>query len=537
MDHDRRDDPVEPQGPPGHEHAPAGGAEYAHEHGSGTGAERPSHGGPGVSFFDSLRRSGLIRTAERWIGGVAGGVARRLDVDPLLVRGAFVVLTFFGGLGLLLYGLSWALLAEETDGRIHLQEALRGRFDAGLAGALVLVLIGLNRPGLWWHGFWWGDPWGTFGFLVVTALVLVVLLWVLPRARGGRDDTPAPGAGTPPVPPDPGGFPPAGPSFGTPGGPAPGRPAPTTPAHSGSAGTYGAGDSPSGSSGHSGTPGTYGAGYHAPGLPGHSGTTGTYEARHGAAAASTPRVASAPARVPSSSAPPDGRHRSIVYAITGLALIGMAAVQILGRVLQWEVSLWLLSGGVVLAVLGLGMVINGARGRRARGFGAWSVLVALMVVPLTLALAVAPQVRDALTLAPGHVGDAYWAPSSTDALEAGHVHTAGRLRADLSALPPDTSLAEPVEITLAAGQLLLDVPQGLDVDVNVQGTGSLRVEQPGTWYTESARVRTDADVVLLRDLSLRSVDASGPPDIELDVAVGAGAIVIRQVPPAATETD
>ncbi|WP_434081074.1 PspC domain-containing protein [Sanguibacter sp. Z1732] len=134
MDHDRRQDPVVPQGPPGHEHAPSGGAEYAHEHSPGTGAERPGHGGPGASFFDSLRRSGWIRTADRWIGGVAGGVARRLDVDPLLVRGAFVVLTFFGGLGLLLYGLGWALLAEESDGRIHLQEALRGRFDAGLAG-------------------------------------------------------------------------------------------------------------------------------------------------------------------------------------------------------------------------------------------------------------------------------------------------------------------------------------------------------------------------------------------------------------------
>ncbi|MGC0142820.1 PspC domain-containing protein [Pseudactinotalea sp. Z1732] len=517
MDHDRRQDPVVPQGPPGHEHAPSGGAEYAHEHSPGTGAERPGHGGPGASFFDSLRRSGWIRTADRWIGGVAGGVARRLDVDPLLVRGAFVVLTFFGGLGLLLYGLGWALLAEESDGRIHLQEALRGRFDAGLAGALVLVIIGLNRPGLWWHGFWWGDPWATFGFLVVTALVLVVLLWILPRARGERGDAPAPGTGTPPASPDPGGSAPSAPSSGAPGGPASEpRPAPPPPALARSAGGYGVGHDPSRSTGHSGTAGTYGA-------------------RPGAAAASTPTATSAPAYVPSS-APPDGRHRSIVYAIAGLALVGMAVVQILGRMLEWEVSLWLLSGGVVLSVLGVGLVINGARGRRAGALGGWSVLVALVVVPLTLALAVAPQVRDALTLAPGNVGDAYWAPSSADALEAGHVHTAGRLRADLSALPPDTSLAEPVEITLAAGQLVLDVPQGLDVDVNVQGTGSLRVEQPGTWFAESARVRTDADVVLLRDLSLRSAGGSGSPDIELDVAVGAGAIVIRQVPPAGTET-
>ena len=33
-------------------------------------------------FFDSLRHCGIVRTQERWVGGVAGGVARRLDVDP-----------------------------------------------------------------------------------------------------------------------------------------------------------------------------------------------------------------------------------------------------------------------------------------------------------------------------------------------------------------------------------------------------------------------------------------------------------------------
>src|SRR5690625_4213437 len=54
---------------------------------------------PGASFFDSIRRSGLFRTQERWIGGVAGGIGYRLGIDPLIVRGVLVVLTFFGGLG------------------------------------------------------------------------------------------------------------------------------------------------------------------------------------------------------------------------------------------------------------------------------------------------------------------------------------------------------------------------------------------------------------------------------------------------------
>src|SRR5699024_8001453 len=122
-----------------------------HRHDAGPHVDGPDpQPGPGASFFDSLRRAGLVRTHERWVGGGAGGIAQRLGVDPLLVRGLVVVLTFFGGLGLLLYGLGWALLPEQSDGRIHLQEALRGRFDAGLVGAVAMVIVGLTRPGFWW---------------------------------------------------------------------------------------------------------------------------------------------------------------------------------------------------------------------------------------------------------------------------------------------------------------------------------------------------------------------------------------------------
>lgn len=47
------------------------------------------------------------------IAGVAAGVARYLDIDPTLVRIALVVLTFFGGVGVLLYGAGWILIPEE----------------------------------------------------------------------------------------------------------------------------------------------------------------------------------------------------------------------------------------------------------------------------------------------------------------------------------------------------------------------------------------------------------------------------------------
>ncbi len=37
-------------------------------------------------FFTAVRRIGIVRTESRWVGGVSGGVARRLGMDPLLVR-------------------------------------------------------------------------------------------------------------------------------------------------------------------------------------------------------------------------------------------------------------------------------------------------------------------------------------------------------------------------------------------------------------------------------------------------------------------
>ena len=98
-------------------------------------------------FFDSLRGSGLMRTNERWVAGVAGGVAYRFDLDPTLVRCVWVVLSLFAGVGLVLYGLAWALLPEESDGRIHLEEAFSGRFNAGLAGAIGMTIIGMSTFG------------------------------------------------------------------------------------------------------------------------------------------------------------------------------------------------------------------------------------------------------------------------------------------------------------------------------------------------------------------------------------------------------
>ena len=133
-----------------------------------------------------------MRTNERWIAGVAGGVAYRFGLDPTLVRCVWVVLSLFAGVGLVLYGLAWALLPEESDGRIHLEEALSGRFNAGLAGAIGTTIIGMSTFGSGFIPNWYIHQAGTAGIaaalwpLFWLGLIVLGVVFVIRRAQNRR---------------------------------------------------------------------------------------------------------------------------------------------------------------------------------------------------------------------------------------------------------------------------------------------------------------------------------------------------------------
>src|SRR5690554_3031070 len=88
------------------------------EHTSTSGANQAPFG---AGFFAWLRQLGISRDTDRWFAGVAGGIARRSGIDPIIVRGIFVVLALLGGPGILLYLAGWLLLPDQ-GGRIHLEE-------------------------------------------------------------------------------------------------------------------------------------------------------------------------------------------------------------------------------------------------------------------------------------------------------------------------------------------------------------------------------------------------------------------------------
>jgi phage shock protein PspC (stress-responsive transcriptional regulator) len=114
-----------------------------------------------------LRRS----TTDRRVAGVAGGLARHLDIDPVIVRVTLVVLVFFGGAGLLAYVALWLLVPEDTDSSAPLGLDDRNR---GIALVVVGVVAVLAMLGDWSGAFWF--PWP----LIVVGLLG---LWIYSRAR------------------------------------------------------------------------------------------------------------------------------------------------------------------------------------------------------------------------------------------------------------------------------------------------------------------------------------------------------------------
>ena len=60
----------------------------------------------------------LVRPTEgRWLGGVAAGLGRYFDVNPLVYRIAFAALALVGGTGILLYLAAWLVIPGEHAAR------------------------------------------------------------------------------------------------------------------------------------------------------------------------------------------------------------------------------------------------------------------------------------------------------------------------------------------------------------------------------------------------------------------------------------
>jgi phage shock protein PspC (stress-responsive transcriptional regulator) len=65
---------------------------------------------PTLAAVNALRRS----SGDRWLAGVCGGVARATGIDSWIWRLVVVLLTLWGGAGVLMYALMWIFVPDES---------------------------------------------------------------------------------------------------------------------------------------------------------------------------------------------------------------------------------------------------------------------------------------------------------------------------------------------------------------------------------------------------------------------------------------
>ncbi|MGI8900236.1 MAG: PspC domain-containing protein [Nocardioides sp.] len=152
-----------------------------------TASGQPSEQGPpptGVATdklrdYEQLRRS----LTDRKIAGVAGGLGRHLNIDPTVLRVLLVVLVFFGGAGIVLYGVAWLVVPEERTENAVVRTNPATRNALLIVAAVVAALLLL------------GDTWGGWGgaFPWPIAIVgLIALIVIATRDKSGTDPSAGP---------------------------------------------------------------------------------------------------------------------------------------------------------------------------------------------------------------------------------------------------------------------------------------------------------------------------------------------------------
>jgi phage shock protein PspC (stress-responsive transcriptional regulator) len=459
---------------------------------------------------------------DRKIAGVAAAIARRYEIDPVLVRIAFVVAAFYGGIGFLLYLGGWILLPDAGAGPTDAAGRPVRRSEPHPVLLVLLIILAVGTGSAVLFG---GNPGG-----LVALAVAAGLLYMLHRTRGDRGRSAAAGA-SPPT-----GDAPVGSAAGTPMGTA-GADTPTTQADTPT--TQGA------------TPTTQAD---TPTTRADAPTTRAASTGQAAAAAHADTGRAAPAADPETAAVPGpgpyGRTEPPAWDPLGAAPFAWDLPEPASpadppespRPGAWltplTLGLALLAGGVagavvltvggvgglrvvfgvVLAVLGLGLLV-GAFLRRGRG------LIALAIPMILLTYAVtAAQLQDWRG-----VDDLTAAPTTVAALAPVYERTAGDIRLDLRQLdlsvPTGTDAspiaAGPVSTAVAVdlGSVEVQLPPDADVTVRCEASAGQvdclgqQLDGPGIETT-------------VTDLGRDGVRSGRP--LMLDVSAGLGSVEVHR---------
>ncbi|MCC8250791.1 PspC domain-containing protein [Saccharothrix luteola] len=341
----------------------------------------------------------------RKIAGVAAGIAQRYQIDPVIVRVAFVAMALCNGAGVLIYLLGWLWLAQADD-EVSAAEALigRGRSSTPTALTVLLAIAVIPATGFFVDG----------GFTMVGGVLLSAgAIYLLHRGRGQLN-----------------------------------RPEPTA-AFGGGGGGAGVGLGVGDGEGVGGKVST------------DEQTTDRVTPPAwdplGAApfAWDLPEPAGAPEPVGATPAPVAVRRRR---SRVGLATFGASLVVLAGSLVASSYADWFHAQhviGLLVAVMGAGMVLGALRGGGGRGL-IW------LVVPLSVVGVLLTSVD--FELDGKSMGSSFARPMTLEEVQDRYTAGLGEVQLDLSSLPNSGSVTTAVEVEVGNAQVW--VPHNADVTVN-----------------------------------------------------------------------
>ncbi|GAA1785415.1 hypothetical protein GCM10009682_04320 [Luedemannella flava] len=416
-------------------------------------------------------RHGLIRPAHgRVFAGVCGAFGRATNTDPVLWRIVLAVLTFFGGVGLVVYLIGWLTLPSEGDTGAPVEAVLgRGRSSTPTVVTVIVACIVLLTLAAFLGGR--AEP----GVFIV--LLLLGGGYLLLRERGKITGPP------PAYPPTPG-YPPA-----------PGYPVtPPPPAGYYPPTSQGATMSSPATATTPLAPPPPGAPPRAPFAP-----HGPY------GPPPVPPTWNRPVPTPPTPKPPRSRLGGLVISVLLLVLGVVALIDLADNSVPGEVYV-----AAALATVGLGLVIGAWIGR-ARG------LIALGIV-LSLGLGLTAGVDRVHNDDWGHMGNIEWRPHNVAEIEDHYRQGAGDTRLDLSNVDfagQDVT----TRLTTRAGNVTIILPDKVDAVVNAKvfaGNAEVLGEQWEGLFNPKRTV-TDLDT-----------DGAGGGKITIVVEVSAGNLEVHR---------
>lgn len=349
----------------------------------------------------------------RKIAGVAAGIAKRYQIDPVIVRVAFVAMALCNGAGVLIYLLGWLWLAQDDD-EVSAAESLigRGRSSTPTALTVLLGLAVIPATGFFVDG----------GFTMVGGVLLSVgAIYLLHRGRGQLN-----------------------------------RPEPTV--------AFGVGDGVGVGVGvGEGVGGKVSTDEHTTGQV----TPPAWDPLGAAPFAwDLPEPGGAPEPVGATPAPVVARRRR---SRVGVATFGAALVVLAGSLVTSAYSDWFHAQhiiGLLVAVLGGGMVLGALRGGGGRGL-MW------LVVPLSVVGVLLTSVD--FDVDAKQMGSTRARPTTFEDVRDQYTASVGEVELDLTGLPNDESRTVDTGVEVGLGSIKVMVPANADVTVDCRtDLGSVR---------------------------------------------------------------